>query len=135
MMKFRAYADAKRYYWCEVRVFATRRQMLRDINAAGFGPTDRDQAGQCSGLTQRRSSGRLTGKFACMWLNAEDLRDRPNELTSHESTHAAMRHARNMRASLDVMEGEEVLCYAQGRIQRDVIAGLYRLKVLTLAPA
>lgn len=134
MNLFRAYADSKRYYWCEVRVFPTRRQMLADINAVGFGPAHRNQQGQCSGLTHYRKSGRISGKFACMWLNAQDLRERPNEITSHESTHAAMRHATNMKADLSNMVGKEVLCHAQGRIQRDVIAGLYRIKVLPFSP-
>lgn len=129
MKIFRAYADEKRYFYCEVRVLKTRKAMLRNINQVGFGPTDPRQAGQCSGLTHYRSNGRITGKFACMWLNSEDLANNPNEITSHESTHAAMRYAANKKADLSNMVGEEVMCYAQGTIQRNVISGLYRLKV------
>lgn len=128
MKVFRAYAD--KHMWCEVRVFPSRRSMLKDIRATGFGPVSDRTMGQCSGLTHYYRNGHMSGKFACMWLNANDLDGRPNEITSHEATHAAMRYARNKKADLDHMPGEEVLCHAQGRIQREVIHGLYRLKVL-----
>lgn len=131
MKLFRAYADSKRHLYCEVRVFSSRIAMLRDIYAVGFGvgKMDKNQQGQCSGLTHYRANGKLSGKFACMWLNEKDLSDRPNEITSHEATHAAMRYAANKKADLSNMEGEEVLCHAQGVIQKNLVIGLYRTKV------
>lgn len=137
MKQFRAYADHSRYYFVEVRVFKTRFEMVKNIKWCGFDDpapafsedsTYDDVQGQCSGLTHYSKSGRVTGKFACIWLNEDDLSVRPSEIPLHESVHAAMRYARNKNADLDEMAGEEVLAHAAGFIARNVIAGLYRHK-------
>lgn len=132
---FRAYADEKRYLYTQVRVFDTRKAMLDDIMACGFGHgkngrfLDRRVAGQSSGLTHYNRSGRMTGRFNCIWLNRQDLRRNPSEIVSHECVHAAMRYATNKRANLSEMEGEESLCYAAGTMMRAITNRLYKLGV------
>lgn len=58
--------------------------------------------------------------IARMFLNAVDLRRNGMEIISHECTHAGMAWARLRRANLRRMVGEEVLCYAVGRMARQV---------------
>lgn len=128
---FRVYADHKRYLYVQVRVFDTQAEMVEDIVDTGFGMDSGTDGlmGQCSGVTHYNKSGRMTGRFAVMWINREDLLNHPTEIVSHESTRAAMRYARNKRADLSNMEGEEVMCYAQGRICREIVSRLFKLKV------
>lgn len=54
--------------------------------------------------------------IAKMFLNAEDLREHGIEILSHECGHAAMAFARIRESNLADMEGEEVMCYALGRM-------------------
>lgn len=61
--------------------------------------------------------GRIVAR---MYLNADDLRAHPSEIVSHECTHAGMAWARWRRAELTGMVGEEVLCYAVGRMVKQV---------------
>lgn len=57
---------------------------------------------------------------ARMYLNVDDLRSKPSEIVSHECTHAGMAWARWRKAKLADMVGEEVLCYAVGRMTDQV---------------
>lgn len=85
------------------------------------GAQERDQL--CMGLVQHYFS-RATGRYvvrpgqliAQMFLNATDLRTHPGEIIAHECTHAGMAWARLRKANLARMPGEEVLCYAVGRM-------------------
>lgn len=138
----RAYADAKRRYWCEVRVFETPEQMHRDIKRQTGEHPGRDCAGQVSSGSHR-VNGRLLGVFAVMWVNVVDLRRKPTEICAHEATHAAIRYferrgwttcmalesqmARHEQAE---RRHEEKLAYAVGRITRYVVNGLYRIKAI-----
>lgn len=59
---------------------------------------------------------RPRGMVARMYLNTKDLRERPSEIVAHECGHAAMAWARLRGANLRRMPGEEVMCYALGRL-------------------
>lgn len=134
MIEFRAYVDEKRYAYTLVRIVSTRKAMMSDIRASGFmlpGKCGEMQMGQCSGLAHYSKSGRLTGRFACIWLNVPDLQSGASEIISHEATHAAMRHAVNRSADLSKMEGEEVLCYAVGVLTRAIVNKCHKHKVFT----
>lgn len=58
--------------------------------------------------------------LARMYLNADDMRAKPADIVSHECTHAGMAWVRNRKANLSKMVGEEVLCYAVGRMTEQV---------------
>lgn len=63
----------------------------------------------------------LKGAYTCyMFLNARDLKDAPAEIVSHECGHAAMAWARQQKANLSVIDGEEVMCYALGRMTQNL---------------
>jgi len=78
---------------------------------------------RCMGLVKHYFS-RATGRYvvrpgqivAHMFLNAADLRRHPGEIIAHECTHAGMAWVRLQKANLAKMPGEEVLCYAVGRM-------------------
>ena len=138
MKMFRAYADEWRgvmHFYVQVRVFDTREQMCADIDACEFGPSA-GAHGQCSGLRHLNKAGRLTGRFACMWLNRDDLRARGAEIVAHECVHAGMRHMANH--SLNVHESgeggsvganEESLAYTVGSLCRQINDRLHKLGV------
>lgn len=63
-----------------------------------------------------RSVVRPGGRIARMYLNRCDLRRKPSEIVAHECTHAGMAWARFNHTSLAGMAGEEVLCYAVGKM-------------------
>ena len=77
----------------------------------------------------RHYFSRATGRYAVrpgliiarMFLNAADLRHGGTEIISHECTHAGMAWARLRSANLRHMPGEEVLCYAVGRMTRQAV--------------
>lgn len=69
---------------------------------------------ECEGRTRAR------GVVARIYLNAQHLARRPGEIVSHECGHAAMGVARYRRADLGRMPGEEVMCYALGRLVAQV---------------
>ena len=136
-IRFRAYADAGRCFWAEVRVFDTRRDMCRDIKRC-CGRAYPHTAGQVTGATKRRN-GRKTGAFAIMWLNRKDINKDPSEIQAHEAFHAGMRyferrgwpvclHSETQDGAPDVHERslEERMAYAVGRISRYVTRGLFR---------
>lgn len=69
--------------------------------------------------------------IARMFLNTADLRRHGMEIISHECAHAGMAWARLRRANLGRMAGEEVMCYATGRMAEQVnrvaqAAGVWR---------
>lgn len=68
------------------------------------------------------SSGRAGGRqvVARMFLNVVDLHRKGMEIISHECTHAGMAWVRLRRANLGHIPGEEVLCYAVGRMAQQV---------------
>ncbi len=139
MKVFRAYADdwrGVRYAYVQVRVFPTRKAMQKDIDSTGFGPS-LGAHGQLSGLTHYNRAGRLTGRFACMWLNEEDLRANASEIVTHECVHAGMRHMANHKLNVQVPsveagpvhENEEALAYTVGSLTKQINNRLHRLGV------
>jgi hypothetical protein len=68
------------------------------------------------------SSGKAGGRqiVARMFLNTADLRRKGMEIITHECTHAGMAWVRLRRTNLGHMPGEEVLCYAVGRMAQQV---------------
>lgn len=67
--------------------------------------------------------------IARVFLNVRDLNARPNEIVSHEVTHAAMGWVRQQRVNLCRMDGEEVLAHATGHMVRQCMVALYARKV------
>lgn len=53
---------------------------------------------------------------ARVYMNVKDIRREPVDLPIHELGHAALAYARYRRADLKTIEGEEVACYALGRM-------------------
>lgn len=72
--------------------------------------------GSIDGISRIRPGGVV----ARMYLNRVDLQAKPGEIISHECTHAGMAWVRLQRVSLSRMEGEEVLCYAVGKMVAQV---------------
>lgn len=119
----------------EVRIARTPREMHQDILAWTHEIPDPDVAGQLTSYHSKkigRGRPRMRSNFVVgrMFLNAHDLRDRPNETISHECTHAGMAWARLRRANLDRMVGEEVLCHAVGRLVKQVVRVVRAAQVL-----
>lgn len=110
----------------EVRLCRDTRRLCDSIRQQGYRlqPGDDDTAGMVKSgfgrLGRRRAdanSGLRCGRVvAQMWLSVRALQHRPGEIISHECGHAAMAWARWRRANLAVMPGEEVMCYALGRL-------------------
>lgn len=129
--------------WWRVQVSVTRdNRRMRD--AVRFWEGEAYEAQQtemhrCAGMVVHWTRGRgrsrglgiaiRRGVVARMYLNRCDLRKRPNEITTHECGHAAMAWARMQRANLRHMPGEEVMCYALGYLARDLVDGLFALRV------
>ncbi|MCO5355064.1 hypothetical protein [Acidovorax kalamii] len=138
MKTFRAYADewrGVRHAYVQVRVFGTRAEMCQDIDDCDFGPS-LNAHGQCSGLMHYNRAGRLTGRFACMWLNREDLRANGAEIVAHECVHAGMRHMANRGLNVQqpgngwsVHDNEEALAYTVGHLAKLINDRLHRLGV------
>lgn len=110
-----------------VRVYVSpnRRHMratVRFIEGADNGPFCMGQVWSfLKGRAPRARPSLKRGQVvARMYLNADDLRAKPSELVSHECTHAGMAWARWRKAKLADMVGEEVLCYAVGRMTSQV---------------
>lgn len=98
----------------------------------GIRETDRRTAGLVRHYFSKASGryGVRPGQIiARMYLNAQDLRNNPAEIISHECTHAGMAWARLRGANLRDMPGEEVLAYAVGRMTRQVNRICYMAKV------
>ncbi len=139
MKKFRVYADDwrdKNHMYVLVYVWPTRKGMNKHIKECNFGVNKSEVQGQCSGFAHYRSSKnglKLTGLFAYMWLNEEDLQKRGMEIITHECTHAAMRHMTNHKVDLysEDMAGEEALAYTIGSLSCQVNKKLYKHKIFT----
>lgn len=131
MKSFRAYADEWRdvfHFFVEVRFFDTRKEMHADLVEQCYEIAPCVE-GQCSGIAHYDKRGKLTGKFAIMWLNADDVRANPAELVSHECIHAAMRHMKNRKVDLSNVVGEEALCYTAGSLCRQINNRLHEMGV------
>jgi hypothetical protein len=120
----------------EVRIARTRRQMFEDIigwHAPGE-PVEPSTQGQVTSYYHKRGRRFIAGKMrpnyvvGRMFLNAQDLREKPSEIVSHECAHAAMAWVRLHRVDLSHMPGEEELCYAVGRLTRQVNRVCYAAK-------
>lgn len=133
---FRVSPDPALPYVVEVRIARTRRHMRSEIDRMeGIGNAPEVE---CMGLVRswhnkiRGNSMAIRGMIvARVFLNVPDLREKPGEIVSHECTHAGMAWARMRGANLGVMPGEEVLCYAVGRMVSQVnrvcyAAGVWR---------
>ena len=120
---FRIHPDAEAYPRAvvEVRLCRDTLRLCDSIRRCGWAlnPGDDESAGIVKSF-DRVASGRqsmLNGRVvAQMWLSVRALQRRPGEITSHECGHAAMAWARWRRANLATMPGEEVMCYALGRL-------------------
>lgn len=110
----------------EVRFCRDTRRLCDSLRQQGYEviPQEQVSAGVVRsgfGRRSRRLEDRHTGLYrghvvAQMWLSVRALQHRPGEITSHECGHAAMAWARWRGANLGVMPGEEVMCYALGRL-------------------
>lgn len=107
-----------------VHVSPTRQHMHRTIvMREGKEAIDR----RCAGMVKSYTDS-ITGLpvvrpgliVANMYLNAKDLKDAPAEIIAHECGHAAMAWARQQKANLSVIDGEEVMCYALGRMTQNL---------------
>lgn len=103
--------------------------MAKSITEYMEGKPDKHCEGQCSGHSVYDKRGKLTGKFATMWINAEDLKAHGAEIVSHECVHAAMRHITNKKIDLSDMAGEEVLCYCVGSLTQQLTDRLHKIGV------
>lgn len=118
----------------EVRIARNRRHMREDIRRME-GAAARPEP-ELMGMV-RSYHDRITGRprirprgvVARMYLNRADLRKRPSEIVSHECTHAGMAWARLKGARLSRMAGEEVLCYAVGKMVAQVNTICYAERV------
>lgn len=126
---YRVWPDPSHRCVVEVRIARDARRMRDLMNfhdgQACFNECERNVAGLVRTWHWRRGRRsavlRPRGLLARMYLNVRDLRGRPNEIVSHECTHAAMAYARLVGANLSVMPGEEVLAHAVGRLTKQVI--------------
>jgi hypothetical protein len=125
---FRIYPDPDEYPRAvvEVRFCRDTRRLCDSLRQQGYRviPQELESAGVVRsgfGRRGRRWDDSRTGLYrghvvAQMWLSVRALQRRPSEITSHECGHAAMAWARWRGANLGVMPGEEVMCYALGRL-------------------
>lgn len=65
------------------------------------------------------------GVVARLYLNRREVMERWTEVPAHECGHAAMAWARWCRANLAEMPGEEVMCYALGRMTAQLMRVLW----------
>lgn len=68
-------------------------------------------------------------RVAVMHLNAKDIQEDGANIIAHECTHAGLAYARNRRANLDHMPGEEVAAYAVGYMMRQVCAIARQMRI------
>ena len=105
-------------YRVKVYMSPTRIQMRTTIRyiEGSWKACDRTMGMVCS--TSGKAGGRQI--VARMFLNVADLRCKGMEVITHECTHAGMAWVRLRRTNLGHMPGEEVLCYAVGRMAQQV---------------
>lgn len=115
--------DPVRPFWVCVRVSPTRSHMR--VTARFVSGVEIEESVRGAVVTRssvlRGTQKVLKGAYTCyMFLNARDLKDAPAEIVSHECGHAAMAWARQQKANLSVIDGEEVMCYALGRMTQNL---------------
>jgi hypothetical protein len=66
---------------------------------------------------------------AVMYLNAKDIKDDGANIIAHECTHAGLAYARNRRADLAKMPGEEVAAYAVGFMMRQACKIAHQMQI------
>ena len=129
--RFRVFFDPELPFVCEVRIARSPRRMvdeMRRLEGERCARVNADAKGVVRSWTGKLTGWpavRPTGIICRMYLNERSLRQRPSEIVAHECGHAAMAWARFQRANLHVMPGEEVMCYALGRLVRQVNAVCY----------
>lgn len=135
---FRVKPDPSLPFVVEVRIARTRQRMHEEIGRCDGEAAIRGIEDDCMGMVRSycsRIGGRPVirpgGLVARMFLNRCDLRHKPGEIVSHECGHAAMAWARLQRANLAHMQGEEVMCYALGRMVAQVNRICYAAGVFT----
>lgn len=108
--------------WCCVPAtgVACARRSADTTAASSRTPSSANAWGWCAITTPIGSTGGRCIGPARMFLNVKDLKARPSEIVAHECGHAAMAWARLQRANLRQMLGEEVMCYALGRLVAQV---------------
>lgn len=115
--------DPARPFWVCVRISPTRAHMrvtARFVTSQEIGASTRGAVVTRSSVL-RGTPLVLKGVYTChMFLNARDLKDAPAEIIAHECGHAAMTWARQQKANLTVIDGEEVMCYALGRMTQNL---------------
>lgn len=115
----------------DLRVSRTRRLMHADVlRTEGQALANRSE---CMGMVKawhHRIGGAartLAGQvYARMYLNLQDLQHHPEEIITHECTHAALAWARLHRLDLRQEAGEELLCYANGLLTAQVVQACRR---------
>jgi len=124
---FRVKPDPALPFVVEVRIASSRKRMHDEVGRCDGAAAIRDIESDCMGMVRSyysRIGGRPVirpgGLVARMFLNRQDLRRKPGEIVGHECGHAAMAWARLQRANLNHMPGEEVMCYALGRLVAQV---------------
>lgn len=105
-------------YRVKVHMSPTRLQMRTTIR---YVEGSWKACGRTMGMVCSRN-GKAGGRqiVARMFLNITDLRSKGMEVITHECTHAGMAWVRFRRTNLRHMPGEEVLCYAVGRMAQQV---------------
>ncbi|MES2320190.1 MAG: hypothetical protein V4631_22155 [Pseudomonadota bacterium] len=119
--------EVGRPFKLELRIARTAHLMRTEVMRL-HGP-GKDMGPECRGAVlhyQHRFGHKhrvVRGQVVCaMYLNAKDIQDDGANIIAHECTHAGLAYARNRRADLDHMPGEEVAAYAVGRLTREVCA-------------
>lgn len=131
---FRVRPDPGAPFIVEVRIARSRRRMLDEMRRLDGAEDIEDE---CMGLVRSwhypslRGAARLrAGRMvARMYLNVPDLRERPSEIVAHECAHAGMAWARWRGVNIKDMKGEEVMCYAVGRLVKQINAIGYSMGV------
>lgn len=142
---YRIYPESRHGLYFVVRLFTTRSALAACIRAYGRTP-GRGTIGivmpwRTSSWDQRWRTGKFAGEIGLLAETAK------NEVCAHEATHAALAWARRIgfadgivatenarRRHAPVMLtrdcDEERFCYAVGRINKQIVAGLYACGVL-----
>lgn len=133
---FRVKPDPALPFIVEVRIARSHRRMREEVGRCDGAAALRGVESDCMALVRSYCSKvggrpviRPGGLVARMFFNRQDLQRRPSEIVSHECGHAAMAWARLQRADLARMPGEEVMCYALGRLVAQVNRVCYAARV------
>lgn len=124
--------DPKMPYVVQVFISPSPRHMYATVQFMGSKQVDNDFSGMVRSYTSTITGRPVTRPrfiVARMFLNAKSLRQDPGEIISHECAHAGMAWARLRKANLAEMQGEEVMCYATGRMFNQVNTFAHLLRV------